>query len=526
MLKKVFAAILCLCLLAGCGIGRREPEPAGSSVFRIISGSENRDVENLLTQYARDNNISIQIDYAGTIDIMQLLNRDSSKYDACWLSNSIWLYMLNDSSKMKYSKFTSINPVVFGIRMEKARTLGFTQPGREVYMADILQAVKDKNLSFVMPSATRTNSGASAYLGFLSCLAGNPEVLTNEDLQNDDLKNELKELFKGVARSSGDEDLAGEIFLNGDYESIVGYEASIIRLNKTLEAQGQEPLYLVYPYDGVSLSDSPFAYIDNNYPDKQEQFEALQDFLLSASTQQALTATGRRGGYGGLVPYGDNSTFNPDWGIDRSKYLSPIKYPSAAVIRDALNLYQDELKKPSHVVFCLDYSGSMGGSGERSLNEAMEYILNYDKASEDFLQFSRKDIIGIIPFNSSSLGFFETRDGADTAGLLTEMKEYAPNGGTNIYEPAIRALNLLAETDGDAYSRSIILMTDGMSNTGSFYELLDAYEKYGNSIPIFSITFGSADDKQLKQIAELTNAIVVDGRKDLSAAFKDVRGYN
>ena len=45
-------------------------------------------------------------------------------------------------------------------------------------------------------------------------------------------------------------------------------------------------------------------------------------------------------------------------------------------------------------------------------------------------------------------------------------------------------------------------------------------------LPIYSITFGSADEYELQDIAELTNGKVFDGRSDLVSAFKEVRGYN
>ena len=34
-------------------------------------------------------------------------------------------------------------------------------------------------------------------------------------------------------------------------------------MNKKLVSEGKEPLYAIYPVDGVSISDSPFGYIDN-----------------------------------------------------------------------------------------------------------------------------------------------------------------------------------------------------------------------------------------------------------------------
>ena len=49
---------------------------------------------------------------------------------------------------------------------------------------------------------------------------------------------------------------------------------------------------------------------------------------------------------------------------------------------------------------------------------------------------------------------------------------------------------------------------------------------YNKQIPIYSITFGDAYEKELKDIANLTNAKVFDGKTDLLKAFKEVRGYN
>ena len=40
--------------------------------------------------------------------------------------------------------------------------------GKDVYTKDILNAIKQGNLKFSMSSPTQTNTGATAYLGFLS----------------------------------------------------------------------------------------------------------------------------------------------------------------------------------------------------------------------------------------------------------------------------------------------------------------------------------------------------------------------
>ena len=145
-----------------------------------------------------------------------------------------------------------------------------------------------------MSNPTTTNSGASAYLGLVSTLAGNPEVLTTDILNDEKLREEIKTLFTGLERSSGSEDFLEELFLNGDYEAVVSYESSIININKQLVSKGKEPLYAIYPIDGVSISDSPFGYINNKNENKKEIFDNIQKYLLSNEGQSLLQEYGKR----------------------------------------------------------------------------------------------------------------------------------------------------------------------------------------------------------------------------------------
>lgn len=491
--------------------------------FKLISSTENKDIEETLKKYAKENKIDLQIDYAGTIEIMDKLN-NGENYDAVWCSNSIWLYMLNDGISVKNSKSTSINPVVFGIKKSKAQELGFID--KEVYTKDILNAIRENKLKFSMSSPTQTNTGASAYLGFVSTLAGNPEVLTEKDLENEQLKKELTQLYTGMARSSGSDEFLEEMFLNGNYEAVITYETSIININKQLESQGKEPLYIIYAKDGVSISDSPFAYIDNKNEEKAEEFSKLQKYILSNEGQAELVKTGRRVWYGGTNENADKTVFNPDWGIDTSKYIVPVKYPSTEVIKKSLGIYQTELRKPIHTVFCLDYSGSMYGEGIRQLTEAMEYILNEEEASKNLLQFSSKDKITVIPFDNEILGTYTTNNGIDTKNLIDKITGTSIGGGTDIYKPAMKGLEILSQEDLETYNVSIVLMTDGASNYNRLDELTRLYKKTGKDIPIFSIMFGHAEEEQLQDIADLTNAKIFDGKTNLLEAFKQVRGYN
>lgn len=494
--------------------------------FKIIASSENADAEKMLTEFANNNNIKIDIEYAGTLEIMEKIN-SGEKYDAVWASNSIWLYMIdNQDVSITDSKSISVNPVVFAIKRSKAEELGFID--RNITTSEIINEIYNGNLKFTMPNPTQTNSGATAYLGFLSALLGNPEVIREEYLQNQGLKQNLTSLFSGMERSSGNEDFLEELFINGNdsYEAVVTYEMSIINLNRKLISNGREPLYALYPIDGVSISDSPFAYIDNKDENKKEIFKKIQNYLLSDEGQEKLADLGRRTWYGGINDNVNKDVFNPNWGIDTTKYIVPIKFPNTEIIKESLQIYQNELRKPIHTVFCLDYSGSMRGDGYNQLINAMEYILTSELAEQDLLQFTEKDKITVIPFSTNVIDIWDTNDGSQTNELISKIRRLTPQGSTDIYDTAIKALEILDKEDLNTYNVSVILMTDGASNRGKYTDLNQYYSTLNKQIPIYSILFGNAYETELKNISNLTNAKVFDGKSDLKKAFKEVRGYN
>jgi Ca-activated chloride channel family protein len=374
-----------------------------------------------------------------------------------------------------------------------------------------------------MGNPLATNSGVSAYLEILLNLAGNPEVLNSEHLKDKVLISELKEFFSGIKRTSGDENFLETSFINGDYDAAFTYESSIININKKLKSQGKETLYAVYPVDGVAISDNPFVYVDNKNEGKKKIFDSIQEFLLSDEGQKVLLNSGKRTWYGGVNANAPKDIFNPSWGINTTDYITPIKYPSIPVLNEALALYQMEFRKPVHVVFCLDYSGSMYGEGMDELIKAMEYIFS-DEAKKAMIQFTSADKIDIIAFGSN-VRVISSGNGNTTGMLLNAIKDYDYDGATSLYPAATKAIEILSKESSN-YNSSVILMTDGEGNMGTFKDLEDAYRRVNKDIPIYSITFGYAVDEQLNKMAILSNGKVFDGKSDLVKAFKTVRGYN
>ena len=511
--------------LTSCGCSRFN-EKNGAGTLRILSGSENSELSDILSECEKRTGVNIEMTYKGSVDIMQELKNGAPDYDAVWTASSLWISLGDEKHIVKHDRSVCTTPVVFGIRRSTAEGLGFTDG--EVSVKDILAAIEGGELSFCMTSATQSNSGASAYIGFLYALLGKSSALTNDDLADTELTEQIKSLLYGVERSSGSSGWLEDMFLAGNYDAMVNYECLIIDADRKLTQAGKEPLYAVYPYDGLSIADSPLGYLDHGDSGKEEAFLKVQEYLLSDEAQTAIEATGRRISLNSVSEQ-NKAVFKADWGIDTQRILSPITMPAADVLMNALNLWQSSFRKPSLTVYCLDYSGSMSGEGNAQLVNAISQVLLQENAERNLLQAGAGDINIVVTFDSKVLNVYscESAEPDRLAKLFQSVCEEQIGGGTDIYTAAQYALELIEDNyDTSGYTPAVILMTDGASQTSSKQDFEDLYRESNTDIPVFSIMFGSAKSEQLDEIAALTNARVFDGREDLVGAFRSVKGYN
>lgn len=524
-MKRCISLLLFLAILftlTGCSQdSKTTPSAKEERYLRILCCPENKELEPILNDFASEHNARFDFSYAGALDIIQLLNSgEASDYDAVWLSNSIWTSRLSNSSILTYGKSIFISPVVFAIDRAEGEKLNLI--GRDVTLQEIMQAVTSSGISFAIPNITRTNSGASIYLSILSTLVGNPPVMTISQISQDSVTEELKDFFSHVGRTSGSEDYLLELVESGEYNCMVNTESQVLALNRRLEEAGKDPMYILYPTDGVSIGDAPLYFV-NNDSGREGIFLELQRYLLSSTVQKQLLNRGFRANYGGTIDPEYADVFKASYGIQIDRCLSPVKYPSMPVITEALNRYQLLFRKPAAIVFCLDYSGSMRGDGIKQLFSAMDYILDNEKTSADFLQFSEADSVTVLGFSDEIEGW-ETSTGDGLSTLQSFVKNTSPYGGTDIYLAALKAFEILDQYPDD-YIKSVVLMTDGMSN-GMTYGTFTSKSKGRTIYPVYSITFGEADTKQLDHLAQKTGGRVFDGVEDLTNAFREVRGYN
>ena len=106
-----------LTMFSGCNVGSTDGGEAdtvlggGSSVLRIVSGSENSELEPILEEFSDREHVRIEMTYMGSLDIMRLLGEEDIPYDAVWPASSLWLTVGDTGHRIKHAESISITPV-------------------------------------------------------------------------------------------------------------------------------------------------------------------------------------------------------------------------------------------------------------------------------------------------------------------------------------------------------------------------------------------------------------------------------
>ncbi|HZZ90506.1 MAG TPA: substrate-binding domain-containing protein, partial [Caulobacteraceae bacterium] len=333
-------AAIALITLAGCG-QRAE--------FHIVAGSEQKSLEPLVRKFCAQRHVACTVDYKGSLDIGQMVGTDvAPTVDAVWPASSLWIELYDKNHRVKDMKSIAQSPVILGVKMSKARELGWAT-GKPVRMDDILAAVQAGKLKFLMTSATQSNSGASAYLAMLASGFGDGSRLDPRALDDEAAKAKVKAMLGGVARSAGSSGWLSDLYVKTakegqPFDAMWNYEFMLKETNAQLAQSGGEPLYAIYPAEGSAYADAPLGYVDHGQPKAtRDFFAALQTFLLSPEAQSAIAAEGRR------LPPGAAAQAMPDpaWNFDPNRTVPSIALPDPDVIGRALTLYQEVLRRPS-----------------------------------------------------------------------------------------------------------------------------------------------------------------------------------
>lgn len=484
--------------------------------LRIVAGSNFKPLEPILLRWGSENQVAVQVAYRGSVDIQSSLERGSTQYDAVWQGDSLWSTM-GTSGPLKSSASIMCSPIVLGVKESIASRLGWVD-NKRVRLQDILDAAETNRLRMFMASPAKSNSGALAYLSMLNAFDWNANRVTR-----------LLRTMERTGDSSGWlRDSCRDQYRRCD--AMINYESLILEMNQEIVASGQEPMYIVYPAEGLGWADFPLSFV-NSSGEKEALFLRLRDYMQSDAVQNEIAARGNRVGQG--CDRVNDKIFRPEWGADLAHTTDP-PHPDQYTIAQAMDLYQTIFRKPSFTIYLLDFSTSMQGSRRSYMQMAMSVVLDQKEAAKYRLQGTSDDATIVIPFAGRMLADQDIRSWSTSgnapeefSALLKKIQGQSTGDMTNIYTPVAKALYLMKEEDIANYMPSIILLTDGESNRGSIDEVKRALEETGlYNVPIFGITFGDASQQQLNELAGLTGGRVFDGTKDLIEAFRLAKGQN
>jgi Ca-activated chloride channel homolog len=379
-------------------------------------------------------------------------------------------------------------------------------------------------LRYAMTNPASSNSGFTALIGVASALSGGADALQVEDI--DGVSAELGEFFKGQALTSGSSGWLAESYVQeqDQLDGLVNYESVLLGLNQS--GQLHEPLYLIYPKEGIITADYPLMLINR---DKREEYDKLVEYLRTPEFQKELMErTLRRP----VIPQVALNDQFPD------RLLVELPFPNSLDVVDRLLFsYLDEQRVPSHAFFVLDVSGSMEGNRLHDLQTALKNLTGIDTSlTGQFARFRDRERVTMMPFSSGVQDVCNFDVYIDDQGSMEQIRSYVDtlqaDGGTAIFSSLQEAYTLALQAqqqDPDRYY-SIVLMSDGENNEGiterDFLSFYTSLPEDARRIKTFTILFGSAEEETMESIAEITGGRVFDAKSEsLNLVFKKIRGY-
>jgi uncharacterized membrane protein len=210
---------------------------------------------------------------------------------------------------------------------------------------------------------------------------------------------------------------------------------------------------------------------------------------LPEPTQRLLAGAVREMGIGLVMVGGPNSFGAGGW---RNTPLEPV-------LPVLLDLPERLVEPEAAVIFILDNSGSMRRPVMGSSRSQQE-IAN-QAAAMALGALDRRDLVGVIAFNSNFDVVQPLSPNADPASTASAILSISPGGGTNLAPALIEAGKQLDAVK--AKNKNIIVLTDGVSqDRDSLPDIARALSK--QDIRLSSIAIGDgADVSSLEELAQL-----------------------
>lgn len=482
-------------------------------VFRILAGSELKDMVPLLQQFGQQNKVNIQLEYSGTLDAVDQLQEQPDRYDAVWVSHGKYMQLIPEARQLiAQSEKTMYSRVVLGVKPDVAARLGWKSG--QVGWRDVIAASEQGKFRFAMSNPTSSNTGFVALVGLATELSGKADALQVSDVPSE----QLKALFKGQSLASGSSGLLAEKLASNPAaaDGMVNYESVI----KGMAARGV-PLQVILPKEGVITADYPLMLLKSSK--QAATYKALLAWLRSTETQKQIATTTQRTPLVG--------------GDEGDVVVNELPFPGSRAVVDAiLRGYLDNYSRPVSTFILFDHSGSMSRDDRIGIaRKALLTLVQDDNTvTGRFATLREREQLFLLPFSHVTDPMQSYEMGKAQEANRAVMQQFAQNvdylqagGGTAIYDTLIKAYpEALKLAKSGERNVAIILLTDGENADGSeFSDFQQQLQQWGGTkVPVYPILFGESDEGEMSQLASLTGGQTFDARKTpLSKVFKKIR---
>ncbi len=149
------------------------------------------------------------------------------------------------------------------------------------------------------------------------------------------------------------------------------------------------------------------------------------------------------------------------------------------------------------MVMVIDHSGSMSGALDGSGITNLDIAIRAATVAADNLRDT--DYVGVLTFDDKYTWQVELQTADDKTEVKDAIKQINEGGGTTIKPALLEACKALE--DCDASVKHVVLLTDGMGETGNYTDVISDYT--ANGITLSTVAVGmDSDTKLLKKLAD------------------------
>uniref|UniRef100_UPI003AAD0594 inter-alpha-trypsin inhibitor heavy chain H3-like isoform X1 n=2 Tax=Centroberyx gerrardi TaxID=166262 RepID=UPI003AAD0594 len=276
----------------------------------------------------------------------------------------------------------------------------------------------------------------------------------------------------------------------------------------------------IYEPQGIAFVDAYGTFLSNELLPLVEK--TVTNTKAHISFSPTLDQQRKCPGCDGTLLEGD---FVIKYDVNRAKSLGDIQIVNGYFVH--FFAPPDLPRVPKNVVFAIDRSGSMAGAKIRQTREALLAILK---------DLHEADYFALIQFDDTTITWKDSLTKAtkeNVAQAMAYVRKIKHNGGTNINDAVLRAVNMLVKDRQDQKlpERSvdmIILLTDGMPNRGetNLQRIQEnVHRAVGGNMSLFCLGFGNDVDYSFLDVMAKQNKGVARRIYEASDATIQLQGF-